>query len=148
MRELVDKLLTNKLVRFGTVGGAGFFVNEAALLFARAVLHLGDHAGWLFGFAVAVTFTWWGNRTFTFHEHKSRGHAGVLGEWVRFVATNAFGAVANFAVYALLIAFAPRPFNVPYAALFFGVLVGLVFNFTLSKRLVFRTHLPAPPSRS
>jgi len=147
---MFEKLLASKFVRFGAVGGAGFFVNEAALAFARALLRLGDHAAWLFGFAVAVTFTWWGNRTFTFHEHKSRGHAGIAGEWARFVATNSFGAVANFAVYALLIAFAPWPLDVPYVALFFGVLVGLIFNFTLSKRLVFRARVtpPAPPSRS
>jgi putative flippase GtrA len=147
VKALIDKLMASKLIRFGAVGGAGFFVNEAALAVARAGLDLGDHAAWLFGFAVAVTFTWWGNRTFTFHEHKSTGHAGMFGEWVRFVATNSFGAAANFAVYALLIAYAPWPLNVPYVALFFGVLVGLVFNFTLSKRIVFRTHLTPPPAQ-
>lgn len=138
MKQLIDKVAASKLVRFGAVGGAGFFVNEAALMVAKTLLSLGDHAAWLFGFAVAVTFTWWGNRTFTFHEHKSFGHLGMLGEWLRFVATNSFGAVANYAVYALLIEFAPWPLKVPYVALFFGVLVGMVFNFTLSKKLVFR----------
>lgn len=145
MKQLIDTVARSKLLRFGAVGGAGFFVNEAALFVAKGLLHLGDHAAWLFGFAVAVTFTWWGNRTFTFHEHKSHGHAGMLGEWARFVATNSLGAVANFGVYALLIGFAPWPFNVAYVALFFGVLVGLVFNFTLSKKLVFRATPPAQP---
>jgi putative flippase GtrA len=138
VKQHIEKLAASKLVRFGAVGGAGFFVNEAALVVAKMVLHLGDHAAWLFGFAVAVTFTWWGNRTYTFHEHKSVGHLGVLGEWLRFVATNSLGAVANYATYALLIEYAPWPLNVPYMALFFGVLVGLVFNFTLSQKLVFR----------
>jgi len=148
VKELIDRLLTIKFVRFGAVGGVGFFVNEAALVLARAVMHLGDHWAWLFSYVVSVTFTWWGNRTFTFHEHKSRGHFGIFGEWVRFVAINSFGAAANFAMYAFLIAFAPWPLNVPYVALFFGVLVGMVFNYTLAKRLVFRAHRPAPPSRS
>jgi putative flippase GtrA len=144
VRELFSRLCTSQLVRFGAVGGAGFFVNEAALAVARNLLHLGDHAGWLFGFAVAVTFTWWGNRTITFHEKKSVGYAGMAAEWARFVATNSLGAVANFAVYAVLIGYAPQPLSVPYIALFFGVLVGLVFNFSLSKRLVFRGP-PSPP---
>jgi putative flippase GtrA len=147
----LDKFLASKLIRFGAVGGAGFFVNEAALAVAKNLFRMGDHAGWFFGFAVAVTFTWWGNRVFTFHERKSFGHTGILAEWARFVATNSLGAAANFAVYALLIGFAPRPLNVPYLALFFGVLVGLIFNFTLSKKLVFRgsvTPPPAPPSHS
>lgn len=145
VKELLGKLAASKLVRFGAVGGAGFFVNEAALVVARVLFHLGDHAAWLFGFAVAVTFTWWGNRTVTFHEHKSTGHSGMLAEWARFVATNSLGALANFAVYSLFIAFAPWPLNVPYVALFFGVLVGLIFNFTLSKKLVFRASPPAQP---
>jgi putative flippase GtrA len=55
------------------------------------------------------------------------------------VATNSLGAAANFAVYALLIAEAPYPLNIPYVALAVGILVGLVFNFTLSKKLVFRS---------
>ena len=139
--------MASKLMRFGAVGGAGFFVNEAALAVAKELLHLGNDAAWLFGFAVAVTFTWWGNRTFTFHEHKSSGHTGILSEWARFVATNSFGAAANYAVYALLVRFAPWPVSEAYVALFFGVLVGLIFNFTLSKRLVFRTHLTPPSSR-
>jgi putative flippase GtrA len=147
VKQHIARFSQSKLIRFGAVGGAGFFVNEAALVVAKTLLHLGDHTAWLFGFAVAVTFTWWGNRTFTFHEHKSVGHAGMLGEWARFVATNSFGAVANFAVYALLVGYAPWPLKVPYIALFFGVLVGMVFNFTLSKRLVFRAKVTPPPAR-
>jgi len=141
VKQHLDKLLASKLIRFGAVGGAGFFVNEAALFVAKGLLHLGDHAAWLFGFAVAVTFTWWGNRTFTFHEHKSTGHAGIFGEWARFVATNSLGALANFAVYSLLIRYAPWPVNIAYVALFFGVLVGLIFNYTLSKKVVFRARI-------
>lgn len=138
MKQLIDKFAASKLVRFGAVGGAGFFVNEAALLVAKMLLKLGDHPAWVFGFAVAVTFTWWGNRTITFHEHKSAGHAGMLTEWAKFVAANSLGALANYAVYALMVELAPWPLNVPYAALFFGVLVGMIFNFILSKKLVFR----------
>ena len=138
MNALIAKLWSSRFLRFAAVGGAGFFVNEAALLLAKELLHAGDKLSWFIAFAPAVTFTWWGNRTITFHEHKSTGHAGMLGEWARFVATNSLGAVANFAVYALLIGYAPWPLKVPYVALFFGVLVGLVFNFTLSKKLVFR----------
>lgn len=135
---LLHRLTSSRLLRFGAVGAAGFFVNEAALAVAKLGLAMNDHAAWVFGFAVAVTFTWWGNRNFTFHDKKSEGHFGMVAEWARFVATNGLGAVANFAVYSLMIAFTPWPLNVPYVALAFGVLVGLIFNFTLSKKLVFR----------
>jgi putative flippase GtrA len=122
-------------VRFGLVGAAGFVVNEAALWIALHLLQLGKDAGWFFAFVPAVTFTWWGNRTFTFHEHASTGAAAVLQEWLRFIVTNSFGALVNFVVYELLIRFAAAN---PLLALACGVLAGMVFNFVLSKRLVFR----------
>jgi putative flippase GtrA len=142
--DLIEKLSQSKLVRFGAVGGAGMFVNAGALALAKELFGLHDLAAWVFGFLVAVTFTWWGNRTFTFHEHKSSGHSGILAEWLRFLLTNSFGAAANFVVYAFLLWWKPWPLDLiaadlrAYPALAVGVLVGLVFNFTLSKKLVFR----------
>lgn len=153
MKQLIDFLLNSKIVRFGAVGGAGMFVNAGALAIAKELFGLHDLAAWFFGFFVAVTFTWWGNRTFTFHEHKSAGHKGILAEWARFFATNSLGAAANFAVYALLLWWKPWPLNLlqpdlrAYPALCVGVLVGLVFNFTLSKRLVFRPKTTEPSAQ-
>jgi len=87
-------------LKFAAVGAAGFVVNEAALYAAIHLLGLGRDAAWFFAFVPAVTFTWWGNRTLTFAAHASREW---LKEWARFVATNAFGAVVNLAVYETLI---------------------------------------------
>jgi putative flippase GtrA len=125
----------NAFLRFALVGTAGFVVNEAALWVALHLLHLGRDAAWFVAFVPAVTFTWWGNRTFTFREHASTGVRAMLHEWIRFVATNSFGALVNLVVYELLIHLAGAD---PLLALACGVLAGLVFNFTLSKRLVFR----------
>jgi putative flippase GtrA len=96
-------------LRFAAVGTAGFVVNAVFFYVAFYFLALGKDASWVF----AV-------------------------EWAKFVATNAFGAVVNFLTYRALISFAPPPFNYPLLALAAGVLMGLIFNFTLSKRLVFR----------
>jgi len=138
VKDLLKRLSASRFIRFAAVGGAGFFVNEAALALAHELLGAGPRAGWFIAFVPAVTFTWWGNRKLTFADKASSHHVGILAEWARFVATNSLGAAANFAVYALLIGSTPWPFNIPYAALAIGVLVGLVFNFTLSKKLVFR----------
>jgi len=121
-------------LRFAAVGAAGFAVNEAALYAAIHWLHLGKDAAWFFAFIPAVTFTWWGNRTLTFHEHASDAW---LKEWARFVATNSLGALVNLAVYEALIHFTRLDAMPALAA---GVLAGMVFNFTLSKRLVFHGH--------
>jgi putative flippase GtrA len=122
-------------LRFALVGGAGFVVNAGALWIALHLLHLGKDVAWFFAFVPSVTFTWWGNRTFTFHEHASSGLRATLHEWARFVATNGFGAIVNYAAYEALIHWTAVN---PYIALAAGVLAGLAFNFTLSKRLVFR----------
>jgi putative flippase GtrA len=138
VNDIIRRLAASRFLRFAVVGGAGFLVNEVALLLAKHYLGAGDHAAWFIAFAPTVTFTWWGNRKLTFADKASGGHRGMLAEWARFVATNALGAAANFAIYALLIAYAPAPLNIAYIALAIGILAGLVFNFTLSKRLVFR----------
>ena len=135
---LLRRLEASQFLRFAIVGGLGFFVNEAILYVAIRFLKFDPYLGGIFAFLVTVTFTWGGNRLLTFRDDAARGLADVLREWVKFVLANAIGFVANYAVYASLVTFAPKPLNSPYLALAFGTLVGLIFNFTLSKRFVFR----------
>jgi putative flippase GtrA len=121
-------------LRFAAVGAAGFVVNEAALYVAIHLLHLGKDAAWFFAFVPAVTFTWWGNRTLTFRRHASEAW---LKEWARFAAANSIGALVNLAVYEALIHFTRLDAMLALAT---GVLAGMVLNFMLSKRLVFRNR--------
>jgi len=132
--------MRSRFLRFAVIGGLGFFVNAAALYIALKFLGVGRHAAWFIAFVPAVTFTWWGNRNLTFREHAS--HTAAFREWLRFVATNGIGALLNLVTYEVLLSWSPFPPNnpyVPYAALAAGVLVGMMFNFTLSKRFVFKT---------
>jgi putative flippase GtrA len=140
IKGVLRDLLGSRFIRFALVGGTGFFVNEGTLALARESLRVGPRAAWLIAFVPAVTFTWWGNRSFTFSDKASDGIFSVLAEWARFVTANALGAAVNFAVYSMLVVFAPDPLRVPYVALPIGILVGLVFNFTLSEKLVFRAN--------
>jgi putative flippase GtrA len=125
-------------LRFAAVGAAGFVVNAVFFYIAFYFLALGKDASWVFAFVPSVTFTWWGNRTLTFPEHAGRTFRAIVAEWAKFVATNAFGAAVNFVTYRALISFAPRPISYPLLALAGGVLMGLIFNFSLSKWIVFR----------
>jgi putative flippase GtrA len=52
------------------------------------------------------------------------------------------GGLVNVGLYSMLVRFAPPPFNDLTVALVLGVLLGLVFNFTLSKKIVFRSVGP------
>jgi putative flippase GtrA len=138
LASLVLSVARSRFLRFAAVGAAGFIVNEAALWIALHGLWLNAYAGGIFSFLVAVTFTWWGNRVLTFSEHAARGARSIFAEWLSFVAANGFGFLVNYGVYATLIAAGPKPLNNPFVALAFGTVAGLLFNFILSSRIVFR----------
>ena len=135
-------LLGSRIWRFGLVGAAGYVVNAIALWFAHHFVGLDYYASYVPAFFFAVTFTWWGNRVLTFREHATR--TNLLSEWVKFVLANLLGFCANYALYASLLRFAPPPMDNPYVAQAFGTLLGLVFNFTLSRRFVFRRQSSKP----
>jgi putative flippase GtrA len=135
----MDGLTNSRFLRFALVGTAGFLVNEAALWVALNGLHAGKYAAGLIAFVVAVTFTWWGNRQLTFRDRAVHGRA-IIVEWAQFVLANGLGFAINYSVYASLITFAPLPFGIPYVALGFGTVAGLLINYVLSSRVVFRTR--------
>jgi putative flippase GtrA len=135
---LFERVRDSRFLRFALVGGTGFFVNEAVLFAAIRLLQLGPYSGGIFAFLVTVSYTWWGNRLLTFREQAASGARDIAREWFKFVTANTLGFLANYTVYAALVTFAPAPLNSPYVALAFGTLVGLIFNFTMSKRFVFR----------
>jgi putative flippase GtrA len=134
--DFARKLIASRFLRFAAVGTAGFVVNEIALWCVHHLTSLNYYTSQIPAFFVAVTFTWWGNRMLTFREQAAR--TSLVREWAKFVAANGLGAMANYALYVSLLRFAPPPANNPYLALAVGTLFGLVFNFTLSKRFVFR----------
>jgi putative flippase GtrA len=135
-----ETLGQSRFLRFAAVGAAGFVVNEAALYSGLNVIGLGKYSAGIFSFLVAVTFTWWGNRVLTFREEAARGGGAMLGEWIRFVLANGIGFAVNYGIYAALITFAPAPLGNPYLALACGTVAGLIFNFSLSRRMVFRSR--------
>ncbi len=128
----------SQFLRFAAVGTAGFAVNEAVLFIFLRVFHLDPYSGQALAFLFAASFTWWGNRRLTFREHGAGTAHGMAREWAKFIAANALGGAVNYAVYAALVTFAPSPANNPFLGVVAGTLAGLVFNFTMSKRFVFR----------
>lgn len=129
---------SSRFLRFAIVGTGGFVVDESVL----AAMHYGvgfdRYSARAISILCAMTFTWWGNRNLTFREHAAVGNARFH-EWLRFMLANAVGALVNYGVYSALVSFAPAPASNPLLATAAGVGVGLIFNFTLSKRFVFKT---------
>jgi putative flippase GtrA len=140
--SLVARIRESRFLRFAFVGGTGFFVNEAVLFVIIKALHVNAYVAGVLAFIFTVTYTWMGNRLLTFRSHAAKGAFPMAAEWVKFVGANLIGFAVNYAVYSGLVAFARAPLNSPFIALACGTAAGLIFNFALSKRLVFRAVPP------
>jgi putative flippase GtrA len=139
MIERLRAVLHAPFLRFGFVGGCGFLVDEAVLSLLHYLIGIDRYSARAVSIFCAATFTWWGNRKLTFAEHAASGGTGaVVREWLRFMLANGFGALVNYGTYSLCVGFAPVPISNPLLATAVGVGVGLIFNFTLSKRFVFK----------
>lgn len=138
-RRAAQWLLRHRFVRFAGVGAAGYVVDAGVLALATQALALDPYRGRALSIAVAMACTWLGNRYFTFAERRARGSLSAIAqEGLKFAGANLVGAGVNYGLYAALVRFAPEPWNNPFLAQVAGVLAGLVFNFTLSRLLVFR----------
>ncbi len=144
MKQLLLRLSKIAMLRFAVIGACGFVVDTGVLAADTNWLGMDKYSGRVLSIFVAMSFTWMGNRLLTFRHHAARGSLAAIGlEWSRFVMANLVGALCNYGVYAGLLYLAPAPLDNKYVALVCGTLVGMVFNFILSKKLVFRSIGPA-----
>ena len=138
MKKFAALLARLSILRFAVIGTLGMPVDAGTLWLMTHRLGLDPYSGRVISWLCAATFTWTGNRYFTFAATRAHGLPGIVREWLRFLTANAVGGLVNVGLYATLVRFAPPPVNNPYLALMIGTLAGLVFNFTLSKKLVFK----------
>lgn len=137
---LTRLLSVSQFLRFSVVGGFGFIVDVSVFFLLHDIAGVNAYAARPFSILTAMICTWLGNRMLTFPEHAATSPRAIFAEWLKFAATNALGALFNYATFAAVIGFAPYPFANRYLALVAGTAVGLVFNFTMSKRVVFRAR--------
>ncbi len=123
----------SRFARFSAVGTVGFVV-DVSVLTVMVALFGGYYSGRVVSFLSAATFTWWGNRHFTFSKSKSRN---LFLEWARFLAANSAGGALNYSVYALLLNISSIARDWPILPVAAGTLCGLCANYLLSKRFVF-----------
>jgi putative flippase GtrA len=140
VKRTVAFLSRLSILRFAVIGALGMPVDWSVL---QLMVHLGTgpYLGRVASWFCAASFTWAGNRYFTFAGTRARGLVLTVKEWLRFLAANAVGGLVNVGLYSVLVRYSPPPFNDLTVALVCGVLLGLIFNFTLSKKVVFRGPL-------
>lgn len=133
--KAVHRALIIQFFKFGVIGALGFLLDTSMLYFGIDILHLSRIAAGLFSFPFAVTFTWFGNRVFTF-PHARRERIGE--QWAKFLVVCAIGLVFNRGTYSLLVSHIDLVYKYPVLGLLAGTGAGMFFNFFAARKLVFR----------
>jgi putative flippase GtrA len=122
-----------QLVQFGIIGTTGFLWYTAVEYAAAPVV--GPYVGGLIGFVIAATSNWLLNRYWTFrHQPRRSPHR----QWLMFLAANSVGSAVNLGINFSLIATVPFCHAHLVVPIMIGTLFGMFFNFSASRRLVFR----------
>ncbi len=126
--------VVSRLGQFCSVGATGMVVDLGTL---AALLHAGLEFYLARAVAIWVAMTWnfAGNRLITFSD---REREGILGQYVRFVASCSLGAVVSWSASVGLERSLPAFAFQPYVCAVAGIAAGLLVNFTLARHWVFR----------
>jgi putative flippase GtrA len=122
-----------QFLQFGLVGLSGFAVDVLVVYLLRHAIGL--VAAGLAAYFAAATSNWALNRVWTF---RGASRTGLVRQWAMFIAANGLGFVLNRGTFLLLVAFVPLCAEQPVFAVAAGVAAGLLANFNLSRRVVFR----------
>lgn len=142
MHALIVRLLDTRLGRlalqfgkFGLVGIVGLVVDVAVVWLCYRQINLDPYSSRVVSYLCAATTTWALNRVFTF---RNAAHQGIVRQWLTFLAANAVGGLVNYGTYSTLVASTDFFHLYPEAATAIGSLAGMLFNFTASKKFVFK----------
>jgi len=127
----------SRIVKFGIIGVAGFVIDSVCLYVFIYLFNMDFYTGRLASFSIAVTFTWYGNRIFTFRDRRG---VGLFREWGRFVLANLPGGFVNYGMYAASVMSFEFARSHPAVAVALGSLAGLIANFTATIRLVYASE--------
>lgn len=133
-----------QFARFAAVGMKMFLVDAAGTYLLKWLVGMSPYTARAISFPVALVIGYFFNRYFTFHGfirgdffRQMMGHLGV----------HAIGGLINYGFFCAVVihvrAMTDHPLAhqlSPLAGIAIGGVLGMCFNFILSKRLVFRAH--------
>jgi dolichol-phosphate mannosyltransferase len=131
--------------KFAMVGASGVLVNMAVLITLAEYVDAHKVIAWMFAVGLSTLSNFLLNSAFTWRDvrHSSRIHFLARGALAYPVAIIGIGA--NFAVYYPLLKYVTGAFPYYVAFNFLGILAGMMVNFTLNSRIVFRPSKPDYP---
>lgn len=118
-----------KAAKFALVGGIGFAI-DGALFYFFMQTDMDTIVARVLAFWLTATFTWLGNKHFTFDCQQS---TQLVRQWGRHMISAHFAGVVNLASFYLLNEVYPT-----WLAFTAGIIIGAVFNYWLSNNFVFR----------
>lgn len=129
-------IISQRFLRFGVVGVAGFLVDYGSYLLFSSQMSF--YLARLFSFVIAVSTTWFLNRSWTFR--KNVPARSWLDEWLVYFASMSLGGLFNLGTSLLLLKLMDHLPCAALLALAAGSLAGLVSNYCLSSKVVFKTR--------
>lgn len=126
--------VASQFLRFSVIGGLGFLV-DTGVLYALLGLGLNLYSARALSIVAAATFTWVGNRRFSFRA-RTLDRRQKTGEWLLYLGAMAVGGLINFGVYSLLVWRLPLFSAYPVLAVVAGTGVSMLFNFAMARALL------------
>jgi putative flippase GtrA len=126
-------VMAAQFIRFGVVGLIGLVVDTSTVYGLRH--SLGLYGAGLVAYVAAASSNWVLNRLWTF---RGLGSGPAHRQWGRFMIANLAGFVLNRGTYVILVTLVAAAAAQPVIATAAGSAAGMLVNFNLSRRLVFR----------
>jgi dolichol-phosphate mannosyltransferase len=134
MPFFIKRILANEKTKFIIVGGTGFVVNYIALAVFYHLLGLPILIAQIIGSELALLATFVGNNYWAFQNHS---HVLFWTKLWRYHLSAIGGLLINSFIVVLLV----HQFQLYYGlGLLIGSAAGLVWNYTMYKKFVFKTH--------
>ena len=124
-----------QFVRFGVVGSLGFLIDTALTLGLIRGLEWTPPLARVPAFLLASLATYALNRTWTFRSGKS---VGFVAGWLRYVVSTVGSSMLNYLVYFQIVSLFGNSTWQIAVGIALGSLLGLLLNFTVSNKVVFR----------
>lgn len=133
--SLLERQGLREFIAFCGVGTIGFIVDAGLIQLLAGAWKWDPYLARILTYLCAATVTWSLNRSITFRHAKG---ADWRSQWSRYVVVNAVGAGINYLAFAATLLVSQTAHSYPALAVAVGSIVGLAFNFTLSKAVVFK----------
>lgn len=134
------KKMDFRILAFGIVGSIGFAVDASVLTLLTISMKMDILPARSISFTCATLVTWVLNRAFTFSRQAAREPVKRRKEYFSYITVQIVGAALNLIVFLAVVKWRPSMQLIPAIPLAIGAVVGLIFNFIMSRKFVFLEH--------